>query len=69
MSDNLKMLLRYAFTIVVTLAVSKGWIIPEVSSPLVDLLVNGVAYLVAALPAIYAWLRVDNTPKRARSAE
>lgn len=63
MSDNAKMLLRYAFSIVVTLLVSKGWIIPEVSSPITELLVEGLAYLLAALPAIYAWLRIDNAPK------
>ena len=63
MSDNAKMILRYLFTAAVMFAVGKGWLQTTQVGPVVDALLQFAAVVIALLPAGYAWLKVDNTPK------
>ena len=63
MSDNLKMLLRYVFTLLVGLAVGRGWFTAEQSSQIVNVALEVAGIIVAMLPAGYAWLKVDNSVK------
>lgn len=63
MSDNLKMLLRYVFTLLVGLAVGRGWFTAEQSGQIVNVALEVAGILVAMLPAGYAWMKVDNSVK------
>lgn len=63
MSDNLKMMARYAVSGAVMYALGKGWLTPEQAGPVTDavMLLAGIA--LAAIPPAWAWFKVDNTPK------
>lgn len=63
MTDNFKMLLRYVFTLLIGLGVGKGWFTIEQGNQIVTVALEVAAIIVAMLPAGYAWLKVDNTPK------
>lgn len=65
--NNVKMLLRYGYVILVTTAVNRGWIAEEIKEPIVLFLVELSLQASAAIPIIWAWLKVDNTPKKDKS--
>ena len=63
MDPNISMIIRYAITAVVAFAVGKGWVRAPAQGPLVDGVVQLVGVLVAAVPPIYAAMKIDNRPK------
>ena len=63
MDPNISMVIRYAITAVVAFAVGKGWVSAPAQGPLVDGVVQLVGVLVAAVPPIYAAMKIDNRPK------
>lgn len=63
MDPNISMVIRYAITAVVAFAVGKGWLSAPAQGPLVDGLVQLAGVLVAAVPPIYAAMKIDNRPK------
>jgi len=60
--DNVMMIIRYAISAGVAFAVGKGWIGAPAQGPLVDGLIQIVGVFVAALPPIYAAIKIKNTP-------
>lgn len=63
MNDNLMMFIRYAISTGVAFAVGKGWISAPAQGPVIDGLIQLVGVAVAAVPPIYAALKIKNTPK------
>lgn len=63
MLDNTKMLARYAVAIAVAYAAGKGLIVPEQAETLTKAIVELGGLLVSAIPALYALIYVDNSPK------
>ena len=60
--DNVMMIIRYAISAGVAFAVGKGWIGAPAQGPLVDGLIQIVGVFVAALPPIYAAMKIKNEP-------
>lgn len=65
MSDNLKMILRYVFTMLATTATSKGWLHVADSSSLVNGAIDVVTSIAALAPMVWAARNVNNAPKPA----
>lgn len=63
MNPNIMMFVRYAISTAIAYAYGKGWISAPAQGPLVDGLVQIVGVLAAAIPSIYAALKIKNTPK------
>jgi len=63
MSDNLKMFFRYGFAVLLSFAVGKGWITPEQSETVNGVLIQIAGLVLSMFPAVYAALKIDNTPK------
>jgi hypothetical protein len=62
-SSTLKMVGRYSLAIAVSYIVGKGWITPAGADALTAFVVEGTALAASYGPAIYAGLKVDNSPK------
>lgn len=62
MSNNLKMFGRYGLAIAITYATAKGWIKPGAGDVITDFVMEAGALLAAFGPALYAAMKVDNTP-------
>lgn len=62
-NPNVMMFVRYAISAGVAFAYGKGWIAAPAQGPIVDGLVQLVGVLIAAIPPIYAALKIKNTPK------
>jgi hypothetical protein len=58
--DKLKMLGRYLISMGVMYAVGAGWITPANAGTWTTFLIESGGMAVAALPPLYAWLRVRN---------
>lgn len=63
MSNNLKMFGRYGLAVAVSYATAKGWLTPTAGDLVTNLAIEVVGLGVAFGPAIYAAMKVDNTPK------
>ena len=63
MTNNLKMFARYALAMGITYATAKGWISPKAGDAITTLVVEIAGVLIAFGPAVYAALKVDNSPK------
>lgn len=61
--DNLKMFGRYGIAIVVGYLVGTGKLTPEAGDTMSKALIDLGGLLIAALPAIYAAMKVNNAPK------
>lgn len=68
MSDNLMMVVRYIFAMLMTAAVQRGWLHIENVDATVQLAVDFVGQAFAFIPVIYAAIFVKNTPKAADPA-
>jgi hypothetical protein len=63
MSDNLKMFGRYGLAVAVSFAVGKGWITPEQSETVTNIVIQLAGIAIAFAPAAWAAAFVDNKPK------
>lgn len=63
MNDNVMMFIRYGISTAVAFAIGKGWIGAASQGPLIDGLVQIVGVMAAAIPPIYAALKIKNAPK------
>ena len=64
--NKLKMLGRYTITAGVMYAAGAGWIKPDAAGPVTSFLLEFGAMSIAALPPLYAWLKVKNDKKFSR---
>jgi hypothetical protein len=62
MNPTLAMFGRYFLAIAISFAVGRGWIPESAGSVVSDFVTQAVALLAAFLPAIWAAIKVDNTP-------
>ena len=63
MNDNIMMFIRYGISTAVAFAIGKGWIGAPAQGAVVDGLVQIIGVLAAAIPPIYAALKIKNAPK------
>jgi hypothetical protein len=63
MSDTLWMFGRYSLAIATSYAVGKGWITPTGGDALTSAIIEIAAVVAAYAPAIYAGIKVNNSPK------
>lgn len=63
MSNELKMFGRYALAIGVSYAIGRGWITPSAGDVITRLAIEVAGLAIAFGPALYAAMKVDNTPK------
>lgn len=62
MNPTLAMFGRYFLAIAISFAVGRGWIPESAGSTISDFVIQLVGLLAAFLPAIWAAIKVDNTP-------
>lgn len=67
MNPTLAMLLRYGLSALITFGIARGWWTELAGGLINDFVINLVSLVAAALPAIYAALKIDNTPKAVSS--
>lgn len=63
MSNNLKMLGRYALAIGVSYAVGARWMTPEAGDLMTRFLIELAGLAIAFGPALYAAMKVNNAPR------
>ena len=63
MNPTLAMFGRYFLAIAISFAVGRGWIPESAGSAITDFVIQLVGLFVAFVPAIWAAIKVDNTPK------
>lgn len=63
MSDNLKMMLRYFFTFIVTTGTARGWFNVPDATVFVNGAIDVITTAIAFGPMVYAAVFVKNTPK------
>jgi len=68
MSDNVKMFLRYGFSVIVAYGVGNGWFAVELGNEILETAMKVVEIVIALAPAVYAWRNIDNAPLPAPSA-